>query len=313
MELEPVYTIPPDTIVHDEFMVLEGAIPWTRPESIMQPIWANGVDGRGCIGINLDTGYRKHVDLPEPIAGRNFVGGAASDFTDRHGHGNHTIGSMVGRNGIGGAPAAMLKVGKVLGDSGSGSGTTAGLEWAAREEGDVVSCSWGSNGTNVDSRTTKALQALEDSGKWVVFAAGNAGYNGRNTVGSPASSPHCLAVSSLNRDLTLSGFSSGGPRVDLAAGGGMIISAGLNNNRVSMSGTSMATPTAAGDLLLLRQVMKALGMSVYFDSRGLVKFLSSEEFLKDAGPVGRDPRFGDGIITTANIIAWIKSKQPEFL
>jgi hypothetical protein len=80
-----------------------------------------------------------------------------------------------------------------------------------------------------------------------------------------------------------------------------------------MSGTSMATPTAVGDLLLLRQVMKALGMTVYLDSRGLVKFLTSEEFLKDAGPVGRDPRFGDGIITTANILAWIAAKQPEFL
>jgi hypothetical protein len=93
----------------------------------------------------------------------------------------------------------------------------------------------------------------------------------------------------------------------------MILSAGLRNDRVMMSGTSMATPTAVGDLLLLRQVMKALGMSTYMDSRGLVKFLTSEEFLKDAGPVGRDPRYGDGIITTANILAWIKSKQPEFL
>lgn len=310
---EPVYSIPPDTIVHSELMVVQGAVPWTRPESVMQPIWAAGVDGRGCIGINLDTGWRKHVDLPEPLAARNFVGGAASDVTDRHGHGNHCIGSMVGRNGIGGAPAAMLKVGKVLGDSGSGSGTTAGLEWAAREEGDVVSCSWGSNGTYVDPRTTKALQAVEESGKWIVFAAGNAGYNGRNSVGSPAVSPHNLACASLNRDLTLSGFSSGGPAVDIAAGGGMILSAGLRNDRVMMSGTSMATPTAVGDLLLLRQVMKALGMSTYMDSRGLVKFLTSEEFLKDAGPVGRDPRYGDGIITTANILAWIKSKQPEFL
>jgi hypothetical protein len=310
---EPEYRIPPDTVVHSELMVVANAVPWTRPESVMEPIWSRGVDGRGCIGINLDTGWRKHVDLPEPIAARNFTGGSASDVTDRHGHGNHCIGSMVGRNGIGGAPGAMLKVGKVLGDNGGGSNTTAGLEWAAREEGDVVSCSWGASGTYVDPRTTAALQAIEASGKWIVFAAGNAGYTGRNTVGSPATSPHNLACSSLNRDLTLSGFSSGGPAVDIAAGGGQIISAGLSNNRVLMSGTSMATPTAVGDLLLLRQVMKALGMTVYFDSRGLVKFLTSEEFLKDAGPVGRDPRFGDGIITTANILAWIAAKQPEFL
>lgn len=310
--VEPIYEIPPDTVIHDDLIVAQSGTPWTLKPEIMNPIWSSGVDGRNCICINLDTGYRKHVDLPEPIAFRNFTGGAATDVTDRHGHGNHTIGSAVGRNGIGGAPAALLKVGKVLGDSGSGGNTTAGLEWAAAEAGDVVSCSWGANTTSVDSRTVKALQSLESSGKWILFAAGNAGYNGRNTVGSPASSVHCLAVSSVNSDGTLSGFSSGGPRVDLAAGGGMIISAGLNNNRVVMSGTSMATPTAAGALLLLRQVMKALGMSVFMDSRGLVKFLTSEQFLKDAGAAGRDPKYGNGIVTVQNILNWIKAQRPEF-
>lgn len=312
MTAEPIYTIPPDLVVHDNIMCAAASTPWTLPPAVFNPIWEL-FDGRGCICINLDTGYRKHVDLPEPIAVRNFTGGAASDVTDRHGHGNHTIGSAVGRNGIGGAPGAQLKVGKVLGDNGSGGNTTAGLRWAAAEEGDVISCSWGSDTTQVDSGTQSALRSCEDSGKWVLFAAGNAGYRqGWNTIGSPASSIHCAAVVSIDQNGNPSGFSSGGPRADFAAGGGMIISAGLNNNRVIMSGTSMATPTAAGALLLLRQCMKMLGMDVYFDSRGLVKFLTSEQFLKDAGVKGRDPRYGEGIVTVDQIVSWVNARRLEF-
>ena len=67
-EQEPFYPPLPDTVVHDDLIVVQGATPWTRPESLMRPIWDAGIDGSGCIGINLDTGWKRHVDLPEPIA-----------------------------------------------------------------------------------------------------------------------------------------------------------------------------------------------------------------------------------------------------
>jgi len=305
---QPIYGVPPDTYVHTNVMVMQGATPWTRPPALMQPVWDAGIDGRGCIGISLDTGWKAHPSLPEPLDGKNFTGGGSSNITDRHSHGVHTIGSMAGRNGIGGAPGAGIKVGKVLGDNGSGSNTIAGLDWAADQEGDVVNCSWG-GGQSVDSGTERAMKRIVESGKWLLFSGGNSGFNGSNTVIAPAISPTNVAVSSTNQDGSLSGFSSGGPAIDLAAGGGGIISCGLNNDLVLMSGTSMASPTAAGDLLLLRQAMKQLGMDVYMGMRELVAFLRSEEFLKDAGPVGRDPRFGDGVvIVSKNIITWILAK-----
>lgn len=309
---EPVYRVPP-TVVHANLPMALNKTPWTRREEVMQPVWSAGVTGKGCICINLDTGYRPHPSLPVPKAVRNFTGSNRSDVTDNHGHGNHTIGSNVGRDGLSAAPEADLKVGKVLGDGGGGTNTTAGLEWAAKEEGDVVSCSWGANTTQVDSRTQRALEAIEESGKWIFFAAGNEGYRGWNTVGSPASSPNCVAVASVTEAGAPSGFSSGGPRVDVAAGGSYILSCGLKGNLVVMSGTSMACPTFCSDAILLRQTMKRLGMSVYLKSRGLVEFFKSENFLKDAGPVGRDPRYGEGIsITSQNIINWIKARITEF-
>lgn len=306
---EGEYGIPPDHYVHRDVMVVQGARPWTRPESLMNPIWEAGIDGSGCKACVLDTGYTPHRLLPEPFAKRNFTSGNSSDVTDRNGHGNHCAGSVLGRE-VGGAPGAALAVGKVLGDSGGGSNTNAGLLWAADLECDVVSCSWG-GGSSVGSSTERALQAIEQSGAWCVFAAGNSGYNGRgSTVIAPGLSSHNICVSSHNQDGSLSGFSSGGPTVDVSGGGGGIISCGIRgSDLVMMSGTSMATPTVAGDLLLLRQAMKMLGMNVYLDSRGLVKFLKSEEFLKDAGPVGRDPMFGEGIVINGlNILNWIKSK-----
>jgi hypothetical protein len=275
----------------------------------MQQLKDAGMTGKGCIAINLDTGIRKHNSLPDPLAVKNFTSSSQS-VIDNNGHGTHTIGSILGRNGLGAAPEADLKVGKVLGDSGNGSNTVAGLLWAAEQEGDIISCSWG-GGNYVDSSTQSALKEIEDSGKWLFVAAGNAGYNGASTVIAPALSPSTVCVASHNQDGSISGFSSGGARIDLCAGGGLILSAGINgpDSTSFMSGTSMATPTAAGACLLLRQAMKQLGMKTALTSRGLVAFLKSEEFLKDAGPVGRDPRFGDGItVTNQNIVAWILKK-----
>lgn len=309
MSSEPIYTIPP-TIVHTSMVAAMNSVPWTRKPEIMKPIWDAGITGRECIGINLDTGYKKHPLLPSPLEARNFTTANSSDVEDRHGHGSHCIGSMMGRNGIGGAPEAKLKVGKVLGDSGGGSNTTAGLEWAAQQAGDVVSCSWGSSSQgSVDSRTEAALKRIEDSGKWVLFAAGNEGYRGWDSVGTPADSPHCLAVTSIDAQGKPSSFTSGGPRADVAAGGSQILSCGIREDLVFMSGTSMACPTLGGDMLLLRQVLKMLGMTTAMTSRGLVKFLSSESFLKDAGAPGRDPLHGEGItVTSEMILSWIAKK-----
>lgn len=304
---QPIYGIPPDLNRHVGVMVAQASKPWTRPESVMQPIWKGGITGKGCVCINLDTGYRKHPVLPEPLKVKNFTGGSDSNVMDNNGHGVHTQSSSVGRDGIGGAPEADLIVGKVLGDNGNGSNTVAGLRWAASQEGDVLSCSWG-GGNSVDSSTEAALRDIEDSGCWIVFAAGNSGYRGNSTVIAPGLSRNCLCVASIDSNESPSGFSSGGPAVDLAAGGGNIVGAGLRNDLVLMSGTSMATPTAAGDLLLLRQCMKKLGMKVKMTSRQLLAFLTSEAFLKDAGPLGRDPRYGNGIVTSANILNWINAQ-----
>ncbi|HKE16344.1 MAG TPA: S8 family serine peptidase [Kofleriaceae bacterium] len=102
----------------------------------------------------------------------------------------------------------------------------------------------------------------------VFFAAGNSG-PGTATVGSPSTAKNGVSVGATQRGTAaeaMAGFSSCGPtadnriKPDLTIPGQSIISArndtnvGTNNcNTISMSGTSMASPAAAGLGALVRQ------------------------------------------------------------
>lgn len=102
----------------------------------------------------------------------------------------------------------------------------------------------------------------------LVFAAGNSG-SGGGTVLSPATAKNVLAVGATNHDYlstTLASFSSRGPagdgriKPDVTAPGVSVLSAGNDFNVgtnncsfLSLSGTSMACPTAAGLAALVRE------------------------------------------------------------
>jgi subtilisin-like proprotein convertase family protein len=101
----------------------------------------------------------------------------------------------------------------------------------------------------------------------VLFAAGNDGTacpNGNN-VGAPANAKNLISVGANGRGTagnTMASFSSRGPttdariKPDITAQGNAIISADRNAcGTLSMSGTSMATPTAAGLAALVRDYL----------------------------------------------------------
>lgn len=308
----PIYGIP-DAILHTNLQPLAPS-PWTRPRAVWDPIWKAGLTGKGITCCIADTGCHEHPDLPEMKFHAIFTG--ESSIRDGNGHGIHCSGSVVGRNGLSAAPEADFGHVKVLSNSGSGSNTVAGLRWVAdnadRYNIEILSCSWG-GGSSVDQSTEAALRALEDQGIWIFFAAGNSGYNGRNTVISPALSKHNVAVSSITETGAPSGFSSGGPAVDIAAGGSYIVSCNTRGGYATMSGTSMATPTLASDCTVLRQVMKREGMDVHMNSRELVQWIASEDFLKDGGIPGDDPRYGKGAINLqARILGFIQQKALKY-
>lgn len=140
---------------------------------------------------------------------------------------------------VGVAPKANLVIGKVLGDSGSGSSQSvaAGVKWAADQGVDIISMSLGSS--QPDSSIKSAIQYAVGKGVYVVCAAGNDG-PGPNTVDYPGRWPEVIAVASTNQAGQVSNYSSRGPEVDIAAPGEQIVSTYLNGTLAKLSGTCLA-------------------------------------------------------------------------
>lgn len=219
--------------------------------------------GAGIRVAVLDTG----MDLTHPdFVGRAFVTATfvGQPVQDLHGHGTHCIGTACGpkappgftpRYGIG-YQVAPIFVGKVLTNAGSGSTASvlAGMNWAIANKCAVISLSLGAN-TPVQAAYTAAGQAALNKGCLIVAAAGN---SSGGPTGAPANSPTIMSVSSIDKNLFPSSFSSNG-KVELTAPGRDVFSSVPMPTRYgTKSGTSMATPHVAGCAALWAQTSASL-------------------------------------------------------
>ncbi|WP_337875178.1 S8 family serine peptidase [Elioraea sp.] len=225
---------------------------------------------RSGLGIKvavLDTGMDLgHADFHgRAIFTQTFVGQPVQDL---HGHGTHCIGTATGpkapagstpRYGI--AHASQIFVGKVLTNSGSGTGAgvLAGMNWAIANRCQVISMSLGSQ-SPVQAAYTAAGSAALANGCLIIAAAGNAA----STTGAPANSPTIMSVASLDPDLAPSSFSNFG-KIEIAAPGRDVFSSWPRPIRYrTISGTSMATPHVAGCAALWAQTSTAMrGMTLW--------------------------------------------------
>jgi subtilisin family serine protease len=240
--------------------------------------WKAGLDGKGVTVAVLDTGIdATHADLAGQILGaKNFT--TEADADDKVGHGTHVASTIAG-TGVaskgkfkGVAPGAKLLNGKVCGlEDCSESSILAGMEWAAQQGAQVANMSLGGGDRPSIDPLEKAVNDLTAQfGTLFVVAAGNSGWGGAYTVGSPASADAALAVAAVDRKDKIAGFSSQGPRVgddavkpEISAPGVDIVAAKAKNDVIgtdgpvkgytALSGTSMATPHVAGAAALLVQ------------------------------------------------------------
>lgn len=205
----------------------------------------------------IDTGIDlNHPDLNVDVANsRNFVTRESSP-DDLNGHGTHvsgTIGAIKGNNlGVVGVAAGVKVVAvRVLNRRGSGSysDVIAGIDYvaAAGKSGDVANMSLGGP---VSTALDNAVLAASQNVKFAL-AAGNEGDDANNHSPARVNGPNIVTISAMDSKDKMPYWSNwGNPPVDYCEPGVGIKSTWKDGGYNTISGTSMATPHAAGLLLL---------------------------------------------------------------
>ncbi len=247
------------------------------PKIDVPQVWSNGFRGTGIKLAVIDTGIDDtHPDFAGRIkAMESFVGNSP---LDDNGHGTHVAGIAAGNgaksNGryVGVAPEADLYVAKVLDAQGGGSMSSvmAGIEWAVLDQRvQVINLSLGGTSScdGTDALSALCDEAVLQAGVVMCVAAGNAGPTSQ-TIGPPGCARFVITVGASDDVDQIANFSSRGPsadgrtKPDLVFPGVNIVAAQANGTQmgpvvspgyVSASGTSMATPHAAGIAALMLQ------------------------------------------------------------
>jgi subtilisin family serine protease len=205
--------------------------------------------GSGVRAYIVDTGIRlSHSDF----AGRAVEGYDAVDkdysATDCNGHGSHVAGTTGGsRYGV--AKQSTVVAVRVLNCSGSGtySGVVAGVDWvtADHDAGEPAVANMSLGGGASSALDTAVKNSIADGVTYAV-AAGN---DSRDACRfSPARVPEAITVSASDKSDAKPSWANYGSCVDLFAPGVGITSAWHTGDTATntISGTSMATPHAAG-------------------------------------------------------------------
>ncbi|WP_202078324.1 S8 family peptidase [Caldalkalibacillus salinus] len=239
-----------------EVQALGQTVPWGVPHVQGTAAHEGGHTGSGVKVAILDTGIdNEHEDLAANVKGGYsvFTDDENSDpFYDGNGHGTHVAGTVAAVDNtlgvLGVAHQADLYAVKVLSNSGSGSyaGIAEGIEWAVKNDMDIINMSLG--GSSSSSVLEEMCNAAYDAGVLTVAAAGNSGNRGGkgDSVGYPAKYESVIAVAAVDADNQRASFSSTGPAVELAAPGVDVLSTVPNNGYDRYNGTSMASPHVAG-------------------------------------------------------------------
>ncbi|MEH1058549.1 S8 family peptidase [Micromonospora sp. CPCC 206171] len=241
----------------------------------------NGADERVDVDVAvIDTGIDlTHPDLNVYTAGaKNCSTGTSAN--DGNGHGSHvagTIGALDNSIGVVGvAPGARVWPVRVLNNAGSGtfSAIICGIDYVTAHASEIEVANMSLGGSGSDSACGSNKDAMHEaicrsvaSGVTYVVAAGNETDNAANHV--PAAYDEVITVSALadfnglpgggaaatcrsDVDDTIADFSNFGADVDLMAPGVCIYSTWKGGSYNTISGTSMASPHAAGGAALYK-------------------------------------------------------------
>ena len=267
-----------------------------------------GYTGAGSVVAIIDTGIDSdHVGLDD-IDDLNYTNdakviafydavetpelrnGTEIKAYDDQGHGTHCAGITAGTGApdfqyIGVAPKAQLVGVKVLDSGGSGSFATvmAGMEWTVekRHVFNIRAASMSLGGPGAIEWTSSEEESVNRMGNEMMregvalfIAAGNSAFSAQ--IGTPGSAEDVITVGALDKNTAIAVYSSQGPteegrvKPNIAFVGSSVMAPDFNtvDGYTSKSGTSMATPGAAGLAALMYQANPDLSP---FDIRNIMQ------------------------------------------
>ena len=253
-----------------------------------------GIDGAHASLDDLDddnsTIDPKVIGFYDPVNNPGLTNGTEVFPYDDQGHGSHCAGTTAGTGApnydhIGMAPQANLVGVKVLDAGGSGSFATvmAGMQWTVdnRYQFNIRAASMSLGGPGAIEWTSSEEDSVNRYGNEMVragialfIAAGNNGVSAQ--IGTPGSAGDVITVGALDKNSAIAVYSSQGPteegriKPNLAYVGSSVMSVAFNtgDQYTDMSGTSMATPGAAGVAALMLQANPDLSP---FDVRNIMQ------------------------------------------
>ncbi|MCH8486243.1 MAG: S8 family serine peptidase [Candidatus Cyclonatronum sp.] len=251
--------------------VVDSGIDLAHPD-LVESLWVNPFPGP-------ENGF------DGDIHGWNFVNNN-SDIQDANDHGTHVSGTIAARsgNGIGVAgvaggnesgPGVQIMTARTFGNNNSTGGFPQSFVYGADNGAVISNNSWGGGA---------ASQALRDA---ILYFIQNAGFDaegnavgpvqggvvffaaGNSTCATPtqpiASNPEVIAIASTDQNDRKSNFSCYGPWIDMSAPGSAVLSTVRGGGYSAFSGTSMASPHAAGVAALIASYQPGLTAQEIYD------------------------------------------------
>jgi thermitase len=224
---------------------------WHLPQIGLLDAWSDA-RGDGILVAVLDTGVDgMHPDLADKLEPGWNVASDSGDTSDVNGHGTTVAGTVAAATDNATGVASVAWNARILPvritDRGDGwasySDIADGLRWAADQDADVANISYAVSNSGT---VTNAASYMKQAGGVVVVAGGNDG-----TDPGYSDNAAIISVSATTSSDSKASWSNYGDFIDVAAPGVSILTTTRSGGYGNWSGTSFASPVAAGVVSLV--------------------------------------------------------------